>query len=69
MAIIYTWRGIAKYLNVCYKTLKRWHKKKPLPVLKMGGTYYISVDQIQKWMGVDHAKTKSEDPTVSDDVR
>ena len=36
------WKAVARYFNRSEKTLRRWHKKYDLPIVKLGRSIYCS---------------------------
>ena len=46
------WKQIANYFNVSIATVKRWHKKIPLPIKRApGGAPFASKNDLDRWGG------------------
>ncbi len=40
--LIIGWKAVAKYFNRGEKTMRRWHRKYDLPIVKLGRSIYCS---------------------------
>jgi hypothetical protein len=50
--VVEGWDGIAKAMNRGKTTVRRWARRSsdPLPVMKLGGTVYCQVVELEKWV-------------------
>ncbi len=51
--ILHSWKSIAKYLNRCVRTARRWEETEALPVRRhkhlKNNTVYAYVSELEKW--------------------
>lgn len=55
---IRTWRGIADFFHVSEKTVKRWHKTHPLPIIRINRIVMVKGTELDKWALKTLAKLK-----------
>lgn len=48
--IICTWQSIANFFKMSPRTIRHWHKTKPMPVFKIGGTTAILKQDLINWV-------------------
>ncbi len=47
--VLWGWAQIARYLGVSITTAKRWHRVRPLPVVRYGATLAVPKTALDRW--------------------
>lgn len=50
VGITYGWEQIAAYLNVSPRYAQRWHRRRPMPLVNIGGSWAVPKRALEEWI-------------------